>query len=324
MISVIVATYNQEDTIARTLDSVLAQQCHLPIEIVVGDDCSQDHTGAICDDYALRHPDRIRLFHNPRNKGMLDNYYDLLLQCRGRWIADCAGDDFWTDPLKLEKEVRLIEGDPTVMIVHTAWQSFNEATRQASPSPRQPFPAPLTDGHDMLEAIITQRRMPVIHLCTAVYRADAILAEYQADPQLFRNKEWGCEDVLITFLLARRGRVAYLPDVTLSYSQGSDTLSGTIDDRRQFRFKRGVTNLSFHLAQTYHLKSPLTRRFFQQRVFELLMHAFRLHDAGLRNEAVALQHTWQAPNTLYISMIKLVLHSEPLWRFALKLREKLR
>ena len=76
LISVIVCTYNQESTIGRTLDSILMQQCHLPIEIVIGEDCSTDSTLAVCQDYARRFPDQIRLFANPQNKGIIDNYFD--------------------------------------------------------------------------------------------------------------------------------------------------------------------------------------------------------------------------------------------------------
>jgi glucosyltransferase len=101
-ISVIVATYNQEDTIARTLDSVLMQQCHVPIEIILGEDCSTDGTLAVCQRYADEHPDVIRLIANKQNKGLVDNYFDCMLAAQGKYIADCAGDDFWTDPLKLE------------------------------------------------------------------------------------------------------------------------------------------------------------------------------------------------------------------------------
>ena len=117
MISVVVITYNQEATISRTLDSILMQQCHVPYEIVIGEDCSTDNTRAICQSYAEKHPDKIRLICNQQNKGIVDNYFDCLLECRGKYIADCAGDDFWTDPQKLEKEICVMEahdkGDET-------------------------------------------------------------------------------------------------------------------------------------------------------------------------------------------------------------------
>ena len=125
-ISVIVATYNQEETIARTLDSVLMQQCHVPIEIILGEDCSTDGTLAVCQHYANEHPDVIRLIANKQNKGLVDNYFDCILAAQGKYIADCAGDDFWTDPLKLEKEVCVMEQHPNVTMALTRWNWFNE------------------------------------------------------------------------------------------------------------------------------------------------------------------------------------------------------
>ena len=155
MISVVVVTYNQAETIGRTLDSVLMQQCHVPFEIVIGEDCSTDDTRAICQDYAEKHPDIIRLVCNERNKGLVDNYFDCLLACRGKYIADCAGDDFWIDPQKLEKEVTVMEKHPEVTMVITNWQYYNEQTRVTAPS-RQRQHAPITPGKDLLQAIITQ------------------------------------------------------------------------------------------------------------------------------------------------------------------------
>lgn len=324
MISVIVATYNQELTIARTLDAILSQRCHLPIEILVGDDCSTDHTGDICQKYAQRYPDRIRLFRNPVNKGLIDNYYDLLCECRGTLIADCAGDDFWIDPQKLEKQSLLMERYPDVTLVHTAWQYYDNISHTTWPSPRPSCDAPLTDGLQLLEPILTQMQMPVVHLCTALYRADVIMEEYNRHTAFFRNPEWGCEDVPITFMLARRGRIAYLPDVTLCYSQDPTTISGTTDEHRQFLFKLRTTRLSHHLAETYHIRTSRTKHYFECRLTALLMHAFRCHDTSLRDTAERCATEWHTGWSLRNKLIRFILHSDALWRCGLKLRENIR
>ena len=323
MISVIVATYNQEKTIARTLDSILCQKCHQPVEIVVGEDCSTDNTPDICRDYAARYP-QIRLFCNTHNKGLLDNYFDCLLACRGEYIADCAGDDFWVDDQKLEKAVCLMEADPEITLVHTAWRSYNEQTGQTTASPPQPFPAPLTDGKEMLEAILTQTRMPVIQLCTSLYRASTILKAYHAHTSLFRDPEMGCEDLQIAFFLAMNGKIAYLPDVTLHYSQGEETVSSSHDERKQFRFDRRVTMLSHTLSERYQIKGPAVVRFFSRRAFTLLMHAFRAHDRALRSEALDCLDIWGAKPTLAFTIVKAITSNDYFWQLALRLREKLR
>ena len=87
LISVIVCTYNQQDTIGRTLDSILSQECHLPFEIIIGEDCSTDNTLAICKQYGQKHPNVIRVIANPSNKGFVRNYFDCLRACKGKYIA---------------------------------------------------------------------------------------------------------------------------------------------------------------------------------------------------------------------------------------------
>ena len=128
LISVIVCTYNQEDTIGRTLDSILSQKCHLPIEIVIGEDGSTDNTLSVCQQYEKRHPDVIRILAKKQNGGFVRNYFDCLRACRGNFIADCAGDDFWTDNQKLEQESLILEQDENVGIVHTDWLRYDERT----------------------------------------------------------------------------------------------------------------------------------------------------------------------------------------------------
>ena len=321
LISVIVCTYNQEDTIARTLDSILAQKCHVPIEIVIGEDCSTDQTRAVCQKYAEQHPDVIRLIANSENKGVVDNYFDCIMASNGEYIADCAGDDFWIDPLKLEKEVTILEQQPDTMLVHTDWNTYNETTGIGSPSPRKPFTAPVTRGDKMLEAIITQTRIPVIHLCTSLYRALVIREALQEDPFLFRNKEFGCEDIQVAFTLAQHGFIAYLPDVTLNYSQGHESVSFSPDDHKQFTFARRVGDLSYHLETKYGIKSENTNRYFNARAFELGMYAFRSYDQQLYLEAKEHAGKWVRKPSAALRLLLYVMQHPWLWRLGLKARK---
>ena len=321
LISVVVITYNQEQTIGRTLDSILMQQCHLPIEIVIGEDCSTDGTLAICQDYQRRFPNQIRLFANEPNKGIIDNYFDCLLAARGKFIADCAGDDFWTDPLKLEKEARLLEEHSDVVIVHTDWLYYNETTQQTEPHIARQHDQPFTSGAELLESILTQTRMPVIHLCTSLYRKSAFLKAYETDTFVLRNKEFGCEDLSLTFLLARQGRVGYLPDVTLNYSIGHPSVSVQEDDARQFRFVRRVSELTRYLSKQYDVNSPSVIRHLQYRLFALAMHAFRAYRVDLRQEVVEMKTTWGVKTSFATDFVLLLSATKLSWTVALKLRK---
>lgn len=323
LISVITLTYNQEKTIGRALDSILRQRCHLPIEVVIGEDGSTDGTRAICEDYARRFPGVIRLMPKAPNKGIARNYFDCLLACRGRYIADCAGDDRWTDPLKLEKEVDVLEREPDVTLVHTAWVYQDERTGKTSAPPPAPFPAPRTEGRQMLEAIVTQTDRPVIHSCTSLYRAEAMLRAYRERPDFYRDASFGCEDMQVAFALAARGTVAYLPDVTLAYSVGAPTASHRADSAGQFRFVMGVTRLSHLLCRHAHLDSPATRRYFRRRAFALKMHAFRAHDELLSRQAARLRREWGVRLTPAMALLDLVTAIPVAWRAGLWARRLL-
>ena len=321
MISVIVCTYNQEGTIGRTLDSILMQQCHIPFEIIIGEDCSTDRTREVCRQYAGQHPDTIRLLCNEQNKGLIDNYFDCILAARGQYIADCAGDDFWVDPLKLEKEVSILEAHDNVTLVHSDWAYYDEATGLVRRSPDKPFTDPFTQGNTMLETIITQTRTPVVHLCTAVYRTAIVRQALKENPSLLRNTEFGCEDVPITFLMAQQGDIAYLPDVTLHYSQGHDSLSFSADEAKQFRFAKRVTYLSHCLAEKYQIRSSKTEHYFQLRLFELGMHAFRAYDKSLYQETLQCQEAWHIPDNTKTSILFAVMRHEWLWQLGLLSRK---
>ncbi len=316
LISVVVLTYNQERTISRTLDSILMQQCHVPFEIVIGEDCSTDNTRGICQTYAQKYPDIIRLFCNQQNKGIVDNYFDCLLACRGQYIADCAGDDFWTDSQKLEKEVSVMESNDNVTMVITNWQYFDEQQQRAIPS-QQTHHAPITPGHDLLKPIITQYNMSVFHLCTALYRADVFRKAYEEDPSLFRSEAYCSEDTQIAFTMALNGDIAYLPDITLSYSLSQESTSNSADDEKQFPFVVKMTDQIYNLASRHHINLD---DFLPQRIFALGMHAFRAHQPRLYQETLKCEKRWHARRPLKNRILLTVMSQGWLWHIGLMTR----
>ncbi len=321
IISVVIITYNEEKTIARALDSILEQKCHVPFEIVLGEDCSTDGTRKICEEYAAKYPDIIRLMDKAPNKGFIDNYYDCVLACKGKYIADCAGDDFWITSDKLEKEVSILENDESVTLVHTDWVYYNEKTGERTAPPANVFNKPITDGKTMLEAIVTQTKMPVIHSCTAMYRADILKMEYEKNTYLFRNKEFGCEDLQVCFIMALNGNIAYIPEVTLCYSIGRPTVSTSGDDKKQFMFVRRVTDLSHYFCTEYGLKSKVIDDYFRHRVFALSMHAFRCSDKQLRTEAIECKERWGVKHARKAALVNIITSNSVSWKLALYLRK---
>jgi glycosyltransferase involved in cell wall biosynthesis len=119
VVSVITITYNHADYIQRCIESVMMQKVKFPIEYIIGEDFSTDKTKDIVREYASKYPEIIRVITADYNIGMLANSARCMKNARGMYIALCEGDDYWTDPLKLQKQVKFLELKPEyVMCYH--------------------------------------------------------------------------------------------------------------------------------------------------------------------------------------------------------------
>jgi len=104
-------TYNHENFIEEAINGVLMQECDFEIELILANDCSPDKTEKIIRDIITSHPkgSLIKYFRHKENIGMQPNVYFAVEQCKGKYIAMCEGDDYWTDPLKLQKQIDFLE-----------------------------------------------------------------------------------------------------------------------------------------------------------------------------------------------------------------------
>lgn len=115
-VSVSLTTYNQERYVGIAIESVLAQVVDFPMELVIADDCSTDRTRGICREYQQKYPQRIRLIERETNLGAVPNYLETFQACAGDYVAFLEGDDFWTDPRKLQKQVEFLDTHPDFAI----------------------------------------------------------------------------------------------------------------------------------------------------------------------------------------------------------------
>ena len=210
-----------------------------------------------------------------------------------------------------------MEAHDKVTMVITNWQYYDEASHKTIPS-RQQQHAPITPGRDLLKAIITQHNMSVFHLCTALYRADVFRKAYEEDTFLFRNKGFCSEDIQIAFSMALHGDIAYIPDITLSYSLGQNTVSNSTDDVKQFAFVQKMTDLIQYLATKHHINLA---DFFPDRIFALGMHAFRAHQPQLYQTTLNCEKNWQVNRTLKNQILFAVMSREWLWQIGLVVRQ---
>lgn len=127
LVSVLVMAYQQVNYIEKCLDGILMQQTKFDFEILVGEDASTDGTREICIEYAKKFSGRIKLFLHSRENNIkvygkfteLFNFQYNVFSARGKYIAICEGDDYWTDPLKLQKQVDFLESNNDYGMVYS-------------------------------------------------------------------------------------------------------------------------------------------------------------------------------------------------------------
>lgn len=123
LLSIVCPTYNHETFLAQTLDGFLSQETTFPFEILVNDDASTDGTARVLASYVERYPQIIRPIYHQVNQFQQGKPCTpgLFKEARGRYIAFCEGDDYWTDPHKLQIQVDFLENHHDyVMTYHDA------------------------------------------------------------------------------------------------------------------------------------------------------------------------------------------------------------
>ena len=201
-VSVLVMSYQHERYIARALDSVLEQDGGLSYEVLVGDDASDDASRSIIVEYAEAHPDRIRTYLPESNLGLAGKamFNALLQRARGEYVAKLDGDDYWTSPAKLRRQVAYLDAHHDCsMCFHNVLWLHEDGSRPSVPYNSDDQPSELGMA-DLLGA------NPVAS-CSAVFRREAI----HPLPAWFFEQLWG--DWQLNLLASQQGSVRYLPEL---------------------------------------------------------------------------------------------------------------
>lgn len=127
VVSVCCTTYNHENYISEAIDGFLIQETNFPFEIIIRDDCSTDKTASIVRAYVEKYPKIIKPIYETENqysKGVKP-MPEVFKRAIGKYFALCEGDDYWTDPLKLQKQVDFLEDNPEYVITYSRAQAFD-------------------------------------------------------------------------------------------------------------------------------------------------------------------------------------------------------
>jgi len=198
-VSACIIAYNHEQYIKDCLEGALKQNVDFEYEIIISEDYSTDRTREICQEYGKKYPDKIKLHLNEKNLGLIGNWVKALNLCQGEYIAICEGDDYWTDPDKLKKQVDFLDSHKDFSLSsHNAEVIKNSAVIRKYCGDKHP------EIMDLKYLLAYGSGGPT---CSLVIRNSAI----QNLPDWF-SKMKAC-DWTIQVMAARQGKMKYFKDI---------------------------------------------------------------------------------------------------------------
>lgn len=307
-VSVIVLTYNQAHTIERTLRSIALQKCDYGFEIIVGDDASTDNTRTIVEDFIEKNPQlNIYLLPPQVRCGVVKNYFRALSHCSGKYVADCAGDDYWLSDTHLQKKYQLMEANPSIAMAHSRWLLFSSASGELqapNPNPKaeELYKKEVVHGSEYISPILLADATPPIHLSTVLYRKSIIEKAIKENPDFVFNPEFENEDVAILLALASQGKVAFVEEPTLAYSVNDDSISHPVDTRRLAKYYCATARMLTRLAEHYGVDKKKARKAIGKKLDYALACCMAKSDYESSAEIVATISATKARKSLITSL----------------------
>lgn len=244
LVSIACITYNQENYIRQCLDGFVMQKTDFSFEIVIHDDASTDKTPSIIKEYCDRYPDLFVPILQSQNKykegkGILVPY--VFPRCRGRYIALCEGDDYWIDPLKLQKQVDFLEENPEYGLVHTLAKVFIDKTQTY----RKSY---IGNSKNSLEEILVDNPIVTNTVCVKTQ----LILDYIRE-EIF-NSRWLMGDYPMWLYVAGKEKIHFIPEVTSVYRILENSASHSSDFYKQIDFYYSSLEISEFFAHYYNKK----------------------------------------------------------------------
>lgn len=216
LVSVLCRTYNHELFIEDAIKGFISQNTDFPIEVIIHDDASTDSTAAIVNKYQQQYPDLIKPIFQKENQFSREKRKVakiLFNAAKGKYFAYCDGDDYWTDPFKLQKQVDFLESNPDFAVIHSDFEEKfekNSGSRRGLHGTIKP-----KSGNVFFDLL----RANFIGTLTAMVRADIIR---NLDGVYEKNYVY---DYWLWLKIAENHKLKYLNQATAVYRIHGDSLT---------------------------------------------------------------------------------------------------
>lgn len=248
LVSVLMLAWNHAPYIRQSIESIVCQQCDFDFELIIGEDQSSDDTLAICRSFQREFPSMVRLVTSSDNVGMHRNFARIWHKARGEFIAFCEGDDFWTDPEKLRRQVEWMKCNPTYTLCGSPTNIIRENTRDEWEVSGTIVPPIIKQSYSLKDLI------PFYSFHTS----SIILRKSKVGFPTWLWQQY-CIDRPLYLLCAEQGPVGYLPDVMSVYRLHGDGNWSPISWLEKAQKGINLFNaLDRHFSNKYHSLFQLT------------------------------------------------------------------
>lgn len=293
LVSICSITYNHAPYIRECLDGLLRQRTSFSFEIIINDDCSTDGTTEIIKEYERKYPDIIHpIFHkdNQYQKGERGIFQRFVFpKAQGQYIALCEGDDYWTDSLKLQKQVDFLEQNPEYGMIYSKAKFFYQKTLEFSNSD---WGGPSTEFRDL---ILYPYCIPTASIVLRKNLIDSFNNHWELN-----KKKWKMSDYPLSLFCALNSKIHFIPKSTTIYrvlessashfcniNDDIDFLNSVYDVKRYFISISQDPNLATDLEPLYNYE--IWRRAIKYKEYELAKkYAFLINDLTLKERLLKL------------------------------------
>ena len=256
-------TYNHEPYIRQCLEGFVMQKTNFPFEAIVHDDASTDGTAAIIREYAEKYPDIIKPIYETENQyskhdGSLRKIMDA--HTHGKYVAMCEGDDYWIDPLKLQKQVDFLERHQEYVLSHTAIMYYFQNIDRFVQSKDAEINKKIVDGNIFTPQSILLNNYRIQTL-SVLFRRDAYFNYIDNQDKILSSGYFLMGDTPLWYALAKMGKFHFLSDVTCVYRKHSTSVTGERNLLKQYRFRLSSYELRYYLSQKDELSKEVKDKF---------------------------------------------------------------
>ena len=245
MVSVICLAYNHGKYVRETLEGFVSQKTDFPFEVIVHDDASTDNTADIIREYEKKYPDIIKPIYQVQNQysQKVDIYKEFELpRMSGKYVAFCEGDDYWSDPYKLQKQVDAMEQNPDCSLcVHKVAEIFEDGTANGIFFPSVPVKPGMMSSH---EFFVIGREYN-FHTSSYFFRMEHFREFVMNPPEFTKKCDVGDEVYMLFF--GQLGNIFYHEEVMSCYRRG---VAGSWS-------VQNLTNMDRQIKHGYHMVDTL-------------------------------------------------------------------